>query len=119
MSNPAANFPALNLRSITYPAKFETAEQTAADELARLTGAEAWPAARPGKGLNLALASRKWAPDAAKAAKDHASWIWLRVDENGAGEIIATEGSGLFAAARLLANGLTGATREKLAKGLL
>jgi len=119
MSNPAANFPALNLRSITYPAKFETAEQTAADELARLTGAEAWPAARPGKGLNLALASRKWAPDAAKAAKDHASWIWLRVDENGAGEIIATEGSGLFAAARLLANGLTGATREKLAAGVL
>lgn len=45
--------------------------------------------------------------------------MWLRITENGTGEIIASEGSGLFAAVRLLAHGLTGATREKLAAGLL
>ncbi|MBW7894609.1 MAG: hypothetical protein H3C27_05795 [Opitutaceae bacterium] len=117
MSNPANT--TLAVRSISYPAKFDPAEQTAADELARLTGATAKAATRPGPGVNVALAARKWAPAAAKAAGGNTGWMWLRIDENGAGEIIADEGSALFAAVRLLAHGLTGATREKLAAGLL
>jgi hypothetical protein len=111
--------PTLNLRPITYPAKCQPAERTAADELARLTGATATAAGRPGRGFNVALAARGWAPAAANAARTAAGWMWLRVDDHGTGEVIASEGSGLFAAVRLLAHGLTGATREKLARGLL
>jgi len=109
----------LTLRPITFPAKCQPAERTAAEELARLTGATATAASRPGRGMNVALAARGWAPAATKAARTAAGWMWLRVDEHGTGEIVADEGSGLFAAVRLLAHGLTGATREKLARGLL
>ncbi len=119
MSQSPASFSALNPPSITYPSKFEPVEQTASEELARLTGTPAKNAVRPGKGINLALATRNWAPTAVKAAKGHAHWMWLRIDQSGSGEIIASEGSGLFAAVRLLAHGLTGATREKLAQGIL
>jgi len=119
MSQSPASFSALNPPSITYPSKFEPVEQTASEELARLTGTPAKNAVRPGKGINLALATRNWAPAAVKAAKGHSHWMWLRIDQSGSGEIIASEGSGLFAAVRLLAHGLTGATREKLAQGIL
>lgn len=111
--------PTLTLRPITFPAKCQPAERTAAEELARLTGAAATAGGRPGRGMNVALAARDWAPAAAKAAGAATGWMWLRVDDHGAGEVIASEGSGLFAAVRLLAHGLTGATREKLARGLL
>jgi hypothetical protein len=108
------------LTPITYPARFQPVEKTAAEELARHTGATAVPSARPGRGVNVALAARGWSPAAVKAARaSAANWMWLRVDDNGAGEITASDGSGLFAAVRLLAHGLTGATREKLARGLL
>ncbi len=111
--------PTLTLRPITFPAKCQPAERTAAAELARLTGATVTAAGRPGRGFNVALAAHGWAPAANKAARTAAGWMWLRVDDRGAGEVIASEGSGLFAAVRLLAHGLTGATREKLARGLL
>ncbi|MBS0633463.1 MAG: hypothetical protein JSS11_16255 [Verrucomicrobia bacterium] len=109
----------LAVSRITYPAKFVPVEKTAADELAQFTGATAGAAAKAGPGVNVALASRGWAPAAVKAAKGATGWMWLRIDENGSGEIVADEGSGLFAAVRLLAHGLTGASREKLAKGIL
>jgi hypothetical protein len=109
----------LTLHRITYPAKHQPVEKTAAEELARLAGGIAGPAPRPGRAMNVALASRGWAPAAAKAARGAEGWIWLRVDDAGAGEVIASEGAGLFAAVRLLAHGLTGETREKLARGLL
>jgi len=119
MSNQPSSLADLNVRGISFPTKTVPVEKTAADELAQLTGATAKASSRPGKGINVALASRKWAPAAQKAAKDATNWMWLRITENGTGEIIASEGSGLFAAVRLLAHGFTGATREKLAAGLL
>ncbi len=119
MSNNPAPLAALNIRDIAYPAKFLLVEKTAADELAKFTGGQAKPAGRAGKGINIALAAREWSPAAQKAAKGSVSWMWLRITESGSGEIIASEGSGLFAAVRLLAHGLTGASREKLAAGLL
>lgn len=119
MSHATAPLAALNLRGITYPAKSQPVEKTAAEELARLTGGRAKPANRAGAGVNLALAERKWAPAAVKAARGAGHWMWLRLAENGQGEIIASEGSGLYAAVRLLAHGLSGVSREKLAAGLL
>ena len=49
MSNEPTPLAALNVRSITYPAKFQPVEQTAALELARLTGAKVGKSARPGR----------------------------------------------------------------------
>ncbi len=120
MSTSHTPLAALNVRSITLPTKFAPVEKTAADELAALTGASASPAARAGKGVNVSLASHQWAsPAAQKATRGKSNWMWLRLAANGAGEIIASEGSGLYAAVRLLVHGLTGASREKLATGLL
>ena len=60
MSSALHPVAALSLRSVTYPAKFQPVEQTAAVELARFAGLTAAAAARPGPGVNVALAGRKW-----------------------------------------------------------
>lgn len=54
-------------------------------------------------------------PAAARSAK---AWMWLRLGDDGAGEIVATHGAFLWAAVRLLANGVGNVTREKLAAGV-
>jgi hypothetical protein len=109
---------ALAVRRITYPAKFQPVEKTAATELARLTGATVGPAAKPGPGVNVALAPRDWAKSLPAAKRARAGWMWLKLAADGTGEIIADEGALLYAAVRLLANGLTDAARAKLDHGL-
>jgi len=109
---------ALNIRSITYPAKFQPVEQTAAVELARLTGGRAAKSAQPGKGVNVALAPRDWAKFLPKSKAAEPGWMWLKLEDDGTGEIIADTGSLLYAAVRLLAHGLGDDAREKLARGL-
>lgn len=94
-------------------------EVTAARELARLAGVKIDLAAGPGGAVQIALASQPGVAKLPTAAKGKPAWTWLRLDENGAGEIIATHGSFLFAAVRLLAHGLADCTREKLAAGVL
>ena len=118
MSTESSPLAALNVRSITYPAKFQPVEQTAAVELARLTGAKATTAKQPGKGVNVALAPRDWAKLLPKSKAAEPGWMWIKLDDHGTGEIIADTGALLYAAVRLLANGLTDASREKLAEGL-
>ena len=118
----APSFP--TIRSVFYAADASPGEVTAAAELARLagiaTGATSASAQSPSYGVSVALATR----DTAKAAKlpaaanSTAAWMWLRIADDGTGEILATHGSFLYAAVRLLAHGLSGATREKLAAGL-
>ncbi len=107
----------LSLRSVTHPAKGHPVEQTAAQELARLAGRTASASARPGAGVNVALAARRWAR--VPGAPAEGAWIWLRITEAGTGEVIANEPAFLFAAVRLLANGLSDATRAKLDRGVL
>ena len=94
-------------------------EITAASELARFAGVRAEAVERPGPGVNLALASRGWTSALPPATLGKSAWTWLRIADDGTGEVIATHGSFLFAAVRLLANGVSGFTREKLAAGLL
>ena len=55
MTPSSAPLAALNVRHITYPAKFQPVEKTAALELARLTGGTAAPANRPGNVLRPAM----------------------------------------------------------------
>ena len=113
-THPAA---ALNVHRVNYPAKHHPVERTAAEELARFGGVAATTSARPGKGVNVALASQKWAR--ISRAPSSGAWMWLRLTESGTGEIIANEPALLFAAVRLLANGLADATRAKLDRGVL
>ena len=119
------------LTSIFHPAAATPGEITAATELARLAGASVAPtASAPPRGILVALASRNLVaciPAAPASPSVYASsepaWTWIRIaasDSESAGatgEIIATHGAFLFAAVRLLANGVGAFTREKLAAG--
>ncbi|HQY06403.1 MAG TPA: hypothetical protein PLQ52_10085 [Lacunisphaera sp.] len=107
----------LSLTSVFFPTAAEPAELTAAHELAKLTGARA--TAGTGKGVSVALASRGRPAKLPTKAADTTAWMWLRIAEDGTGEISATHGSFLFAAVRLLANSPSDFTREKLAAGVL
>ncbi len=108
---------ALSLRGVTYPRQGQPVEQTAAEELARQAGLTAVAAARPGRGVNVALAAHRWAR--VPGAPATGAWLWLRLTDAGTGEVVANEPALLFAAVRLLANGLTGTTRAKLDRGIL
>lgn len=130
-SSVRANFPAVQMmpplssvRAVFHAIDATPGEITAATELARIAGIAAVPAtSAAGRGVTVALATRdsarslKLPPSADQAG---AAWMWLRLVD-GAGEIVATHGSFLFAAVRLLANNVAAAselTREKLAAGL-
>jgi hypothetical protein len=101
---------------LTHPAA-EPGEITAAQELAKLTGARVGSLGKTA-GVTVALASRGLPAGLPAKAKDAAAWMWLRIADNGAGEICATHGSFLFAAVRLLATATGDLTREKLAAGV-
>jgi hypothetical protein len=109
--------PALTLTHVHLPAGATGPESTAAVELARLTGAALSGVTAAGAGVTLSLASRQWARPA--GTDGHDAWMWLRLDDQGRGEIVASHGSFLFAAVRLLAQGLPDTAREKLGAGLL
>src|SRR5436190_23499208 len=79
-------------------------ELTAARELGRLADATVTASAQPGRGVNVALASRGWGTKLPAAAKTAAAWMWLRIADDGTGEILASHASFLFTAVRLLAN---------------
>jgi hypothetical protein len=120
---PAAALPPA-VRAVYFPSDPTPGEATAAGELARLTGTVATSAGAPGPdaGVSVSLAHRGWLPADRRlpsAATPDGAWTWLRLAEDGTGEIIATHGSFLYAAVRLLAHGVSDLTREKLAAGLL
>jgi len=106
----------LSLTSVFFPPAAEPVEITAAQELAKLTGARV--GAGTGQGVTVALASRGRPAKLPAQATEAPAWMWLRIAEDGSGEICATHGSFLFAAVRLLATATTDLTREKLAAGV-
>jgi hypothetical protein len=108
----------LALKFVRHPANAEPAEITATSELAKLTGASVSPAASKEPGVSLSLASRGLPSRLPAKAKGEAAWMWLRIGDDGSGEICATHGSFLFSAVRLLANAPGDFTREKLASGI-
>lgn len=105
----------LSLKSVILSQQPAPAEVTAANELAKLTGARVAPT---GLGVSVALASRGLPAGLPSKASDSAAWMWLRIADDGTGEICATHGSFLFAAVRLLATQTSDLTREKLAAGV-
>lgn len=107
----------LNLKTILQPASPAPVEMTAAQELAKLTGASVSPSGGLAKGVTVSLASRGLPARIPAKAKETDAWMWLRIDDRGEGEICATHGSFLFAAVRLLATATSDLTREKLAAG--
>lgn len=114
--------PLPDLRSLLVAPNATPGERTAAAELSRLTGAPAPVVAASGaaKGLRVALATPELVASLRLPAGAAASsaWMWLRVADDGTGEIVASHGSFLFAAVRLLAQPLSPLTRERLAAGL-
>jgi hypothetical protein len=114
------------VRAIFHPAGATPGEITAALEFARVAGSNVSVTASRfrGAGLNIALAQRGWSDPRVKlpdAAAESSGWIWLRIADDGTGEILATHGSFLFAAVRLLAGNAPSPAalgREKLATGV-
>ncbi|MCX6955690.1 MAG: hypothetical protein NTV51_26395 [Verrucomicrobia bacterium] len=109
------------IRAIFHPAAPAPVELTAVAELARLAvAATVTASAVPGRGVNVAVFSPAWPASKylPKTATPDTAWMWLRLAEDGTGEITASHGSFLYAAVRLLAHGLSDFTREKLAAGL-
>src|ERR1041385_4902658 len=117
MSSATSPIAALNIRSVSYFSAGQPVERTAAEELARFAGLTSTAASRPGKGVNVSLASRKWAR--VTGAPATGAWFWMRITDAGAGEIISNEPAFLFGAVRLLANGLSNVSRAKLERGVL
>jgi hypothetical protein len=113
MSTPG--IPALRLPAVLHAAAPEPGEQTAARELARLTGA---PLGSGDRGVFVGLARHGRARGLPAEAKDAGAWMWLRIADDGTGEVCATHGSFLYAAVRLLAQGVSDLSREKLARGV-
>ncbi len=107
----------LNLTGINFPSNPAPAERTAAMELAGMVGKAARPAGRPGRGVSVALASRKWFRLPSAAGKAAPGWIWIRIAD-GAGEICADEPALLYAAVRLLAGGLPDRALARLERGV-
>jgi len=107
--------PKLNLKVISYPNSYEPSEKTAAQELSKITGASL---SVGNSGLYVSLATSEILHKLPSKAKDSKAWMWIRISDNGEGEISATHGSFLFAAVRLLATNPSDFTREKLASGL-
>ncbi|MEO7598556.1 MAG: hypothetical protein ABIV50_06465 [Opitutus sp.] len=108
----------LSLTSVHYSPAAEPGEITAANELAKITGSLATADASVSGAVTVALASRGLPKSLPAAAANSSAWMWLRIDEQGKGEICATHGSFLFAAVRLLATTPGDLTREKLAAGV-
>jgi hypothetical protein len=106
MPSPAAPLASLGIRTVAHAPDASPGEIKAAAELARLAGAT--PARNSTVGGCMVV---RLAP-AAEAG------ISLRLAADGTGEISATHGAFLFSAVRLLANGVSDLTREKLASGV-
>ena len=113
----ASALPAIS--AVFHPITASPGERTAALALARLTKATVSGSAAPGRGVNVSLGPRDWTGKLPATATSASAWMWLRLADDGTGEIVASHGSFLFAAVRLLANGVGGLTREKLAAGIL
>lgn len=114
LSSPAS----FSLSHVYHPPGAEPAELTAARELAQLSGAALAEGAAGGRGVTVALARRGLPAGLPGKARDAAAWMWLRIRDDGTGEVCATHGSFLFAAVRLLRTAPADVTREKLAAGL-
>lgn len=111
-------------RHILHPNDAEPGERTAAAELARALGGTvlaADAAANTGgrsRGITVTLARRGLPKGLPARAKDTSAWMWLRLADDDTGEIVATHGSFLFCAARLIATHSAALPREKLAGGI-
>jgi hypothetical protein len=109
----------VSLAQVTLRADAQPAERTAALELARLTGGTVHSARTPaeGRGVVVTLPAAGW-PAAQGPADQAEAWMWLRIAPDGTGEIVASHGSFLYAAVRLLATQPHECTSERLAAGL-
>ena len=98
----------LSIRAVFYPVNASPGEITAAKELVHIAGPTTAliASATPGRGVNVSLTNGPWAANfkLPSGAREHTAWTWLRIADDGTGEIVATHGSFLFAAVRLLAN---------------
>ncbi len=107
---------------IFYPENGFPVERTAAAFLSQTSGSEKEPesvANPPDEGFRVGMQRAGWIFGESLPSADAGSWIWIRLDGNGNGELTASQPSLLYAGARLLADGLSPEQYGRLEKGLL
>lgn len=114
MASPTPSLPPIT--RVSTPAAAQACELTAARELASLTGASCETGGSGG--VQVRLASHGLPGRLPAEGKTSQAWIWMRIGDNGDGEIVATHGSFLYSAVRLLSRSTSDFTREKLAGGV-
>ena len=105
---------------VTTAVDAEPAEITAAQELARVSGAALHSAGSPAeaRGVTVALPRADWFSGLSRRTPPGEGWMWLQVDADGRGEITASHGSFLYAAVRLLATDPVTCSTARLAEGI-
>ena len=112
------SFPFSAPSKIVFPAGASEVEQTTATELAASLGSTLSSADKPaGDGLNVGISNGPWAVTSVSAS-DNEPWIYLQIDSQGNGRIASSAPSLLYAAANLLAGGLTEDQKSQLPDGL-
>lgn len=110
-----------SIRKVLYPSGSHTAIHHAASALCAATGAIASTTNAPeADAFNIAIAEGAWdlKPDEAKPKS--ANWIWLIVNSDGTGAVVASKAHLLFQGVTLLRDGLLTEVQESsLANGIL
>ena len=104
-----------HIRNITFPAEAHPVQETAARALALATGATVRASSSP-SGFAVSLASAGWTSAPEDVPARH--WAWLRLAEDGSGELTASEPALLFATARQLETGFDWLPAGDLERGV-
>ena len=108
-----------NVTQLLYPADGHRAEAQTARALSRLLDLpEPRASKHPDRGLKIAAAGSTWRLEPARTPADR-PWMWIRIDEQGNGELSASDVSLLYGLAHLLPGGLTEEQEEDVREGLL
>jgi hypothetical protein len=107
------------IKWVAFPVTHLPSEKTSAEELGALYGAEVASAESPGKGVSVFVGGRDWPLEIDAVKKASGAWMWLRITEDGNGEISASDTQYLYAAVRLLNDGLSKKLKENLTEGIL
>ena len=104
--------------TVCYPKDGHPSAQTAAEKIAHESGGEARGVnTQPASGLRVGLAGDAWDFALGHPPTD-APWAWIRVDQDGEGELTASTAAMLMALPGLLREGLTPEQEAQLADGL-
>ena len=108
------------VKAVIYPAGSAPAVRNAADILAAISGSRTAEAVeKPDEGLQVGVAGQSWPAGPSDPPSNGRPWMWIRVDDAGNGEVVASDASFLYGLACLMRDGLPGIDAAEPADGIL